>query len=87
MKHNYEIGSSKEALNRSLALKSIWSAESLLTQRILIYIAKLLEQGNQRKRPKKRKASQWSIHLGKCLHEGKTIQEASELWRQKKEAA
>ena len=36
------ITNSKQALRESKALKSVWSNETVLTQRILIYIASLL---------------------------------------------
>jgi hypothetical protein len=43
MKNMPEIKSAAHALRESKKLKAIWSEESRLTQRILIYIAKLLE--------------------------------------------
>lgn len=42
-----EIHSSEEALAKSMELESIWSQESLLSQRILIYIAELIEEQNR----------------------------------------
>lgn len=57
-----DIRSAAEAMLLSQGLKSYWSTESLITQRLLIYIAELLEEQNrllmQRKRfylpPKRR---------------------------------
>lgn len=42
-----EVDSSEEALALSTELESIWSQESLLSQRILIYIASLIEEQNK----------------------------------------
>jgi hypothetical protein len=44
---NKRIRSAKEALAESKALNQIWSLESRLTQRTLIYIAELLEKQNR----------------------------------------
>lgn len=41
-----EITSASYALEMSKKLPSIWSSESLLSQRVLIYIAKLIEEQN-----------------------------------------
>ena len=49
-----EVRSAADALLQSQQLQSYWSRESLLTQRLLIYVAELLEENNrlltQRKR-------------------------------------
>lgn len=81
---NYEITSAKEALKRSKALKSRWSDESLLTQRTLIYVAFLLEQivKNTTKRGGgRRKKSAWNAFLSEKMKEGKTMQEAAEMYK------
>ena len=51
MKEKTEIKSAKHAQAESVKLESIWSQESRVTQRTLIYIAKLLEEilKNQKK--------------------------------------
>ena len=43
--HSAAIESAAQAQKQSDKLESIWSQESILTQRILIYMAKLLEMG------------------------------------------
>lgn len=73
MKEKFRIESSKDALERSIALPGVWSLESQLTQRILIYVAQLLE----RKNSPKRKQTAWQKHLGKALKQGKTPKQAS----------
>lgn len=79
-----EIKSSQQALEESVKLPAIWSDESRLTQRILVYIASLLEkQAPQRKR---RKPTAWQVYLGKALKSGKTIQEAGAAWKARKSA-
>lgn len=58
-----------------------WSDWGLLF-RFLIVICRLLD--NDSKKPKKkRKVSAWSQFLGEKLREGKTIQEAAALWKNK----
>lgn len=42
-----EIVSARDAQERSEALTSIWSRESQLSQRVLIYVARLLEEQNR----------------------------------------
>lgn len=44
MKRDTEIRSSRQALRESKKLDKIWSEETRLTQRTLIYIARLLEK-------------------------------------------
>jgi hypothetical protein len=44
MKQDTEIKNSKHAQRESVAMKTFWSRESCLTQRVLIYTAGLLEQ-------------------------------------------
>ena len=77
-----EIKSSKQALAKSGDLTAIWSEESRLTQRILIYIARLLEA--QMPNRKHRRPTPWQIYLGKALKSGKTIQEAGAAWKARK---
>ena len=43
---NVVITSAEHAQEMSEKLPSVWSSESLLSQRILIYVAKLLEEQN-----------------------------------------
>lgn len=77
-----EITSSKQALAESQRLKSIWSKESRLTQRTLIYCASLLEQlvGKQRT---PRVLSKWQKFLSAEMKRGVSIREAAEKWREK----
>ena len=56
MDNDTEIKSAAQALRESKKLKQIWSAESRLTQRTLIYIARLLEQQTPKPKRKKRSA-------------------------------
>ncbi len=44
--YDYTIASSFDATELSESLESRWSNESMLTQKILIYIASLLEKQN-----------------------------------------
>ena len=74
-----EIRSAKQALKESKALKSVWSAESWLTQRVLIYIAGLLEQNQKPKQ--RRKPSKWQQHVAAYLRAGKTINQAADDWK------
>lgn len=76
--NNLTITSARQAMKESKALKTIWSKETLLTQRILIYIAELLEA--KQRRPK-RKPSAWQKHVAKALRAGKTIKQAAAEWR------
>ena len=54
----YEIRSAKEALWKSKQLRRIWSEESRLTQRTLVYIAQLLEQVVRQTRSRGRKVKE-----------------------------
>jgi hypothetical protein len=53
MKQETEIKSSKQALRESMKLQSIFSEESRLTQRTLIYVATLLEKLNSKRSRRK----------------------------------
>ncbi len=72
-------------------LKSSWSGESRLTQRIMITMLEELETLNEKIEQKnskikiKRKPSEWSLFAGQYLKEGKTMQDASKAWKQKQE--
>jgi len=74
------IKSARQALKESRALKSIWSNESRLTQRILIYVAELLEQQTK---PKKRRVSNWQRFAANAVREGKTLSQAAAEWHQR----
>ena len=74
------ITNSKQALRESKALKSVWSNETVLTQRILIYIASLLEDLNRKKR---RRPTRYQIHIGKMLKRGGTMQQAVREWQKR----
>lgn len=73
-----EIKSAKKALQYSKKLTTKWSNETLLSQRILIYIAELLE--NQQRIRRARKLSRWQQHVTKELRAGKTIKEAAKTY-------
>jgi len=75
------ILSSAQAEKESRRLKSMWSEESLLSLRTLIYCASLLERLASKKGRKQRKVSAWSKFLGEQLRAGKTIQEAAAIYR------
>ena len=74
-----EINSSKQALALSKGLPSYWSQETLLSQRLLIYIARLLEDNialNQKllRRQTKRKLTPWQLHTRQVIKRGGTMQ-------------
>ena len=76
----FSIRSAREALRLSKALPSIWSQETLLTQRLLIYIAELLEE---KARPK-RKPSEWQRFFAQRVKAGLTAKQAAEEWRSRR---
>jgi hypothetical protein len=81
------ITSSRQALAESQKLKSIWSSESHLSQRILVYCAELLEQlvDNTRKRVfGKKPRTKWQQFLSEQMKQGVTIKEAAKRWRETK---
>jgi hypothetical protein len=79
---NVDIRSAEQALRESKNLKSFWSHESRLSQRILIYIASLLER---QARPKKRRiVSKWQQFAAKAVKEGKTLRQAADEWNGKR---
>lgn len=76
-----EIRSADQALRESKHLKSRWSDESRLTQRILIYVASLLER---QAKPKKRGiVSKWQMFAAKAVKEGKTLKQAADEWKKR----
>lgn len=75
-----EIRSAKQAFGESKALENVWSKESLLTQRILIYIASLLEHSQK----PKRKPTKWQQFLGRELKRGATLNQAALMWKARK---
>lgn len=44
--HDYSIESSAQAAELSASLESRWNAESMLTQKVLIYLTSLIERQN-----------------------------------------
>lgn len=79
-----EIVSAKKALSLSKNLDSIWSKESLLTQRTLIYVAELLEENNRllcQMVKRKTKLSKWQLHCQKVMREGGTMKDAASTYR------
>lgn len=75
---NVDIRSADQAFNESRNLEKVWSYESRLTQRILIYIARLLE--NQARR-KKRPTTAWQRFASRAVKDGKTLQQAAAEWK------
>ena len=75
------IKSSKDALRKSTNLKNVWSGETVLSQRILIYCAELLEQiAAKKKRPR----SKWQSFLSAQMRQGVSIKQAAVNWRNRK---
>lgn len=79
------VKSAKQAEDERMALISYWSEESQLTQRILIYVAELLEK-LVKQRSTNRKTTAYQKHIMRECAGGKTIQEAAKSWREKKSA-
>lgn len=77
------IKSADQAKKERMELTSYWSAESQLTQRILIYVAELLEKLVLKNQP--RKQTEYQKHTEQVLKAGGTIQEAAKLWQEKKQ--
>jgi hypothetical protein len=80
-----EIKSADQALKISKELGSLGyyrTRETQLSQRILIYNAKLLEKILAAQQTKKRikKLSRWQIHVKKVLKAGGTMQQATEQY-------
>jgi len=78
MKKSPPIKSAKEAKVEVSKLDSVWSRESYLSLRTLVYIASLLEQIAGKP---KRKRSKWNEFLSKRLKAGMTVKEAATAWR------
>lgn len=91
-KMNTELISSKKAMKQHNKLKSYWSAESRLTQKIIISMLNLLETQQismlnllkiQQKK-KNRKPTEWNKLVGSYLKAGKTVHDASNKWKELK---
>jgi hypothetical protein len=61
------------------ALNSVWSPDTYLSLRTLIYIASLLEK-QLAKPPRKR--SKWQEFVAREMKSGRTLQECAEKWKQ-----
>lgn len=83
-----EVETAKQAESARGKLKSFWSAETQLSQRILIRCLELLEEiaANSRKR-RTRKATEWPAFLGKRMRAGLTSTQAAAEWSKHKKAA
>lgn len=77
MKKVPRITSAAQALKESDSLENIWSRETFLTQRVLIYMAELLEEQRLKKRGD---PQQWHRFLKKCLKQKMSVQQALDLW-------
>ncbi len=82
---------SKEAIIKHEKLKSYWSNETRLTQRLIISllikleeISDKLEYMKPKKKKIKRKLSKWQEFIRVGLKEGKTIQQLSKEWKANK---
>ena len=75
------IRSSYQAANEAKSLKSVWSAESHLTLKVLIYVAELLERRGSTRKGKK---SAWSRFLSIEMKKGKTVQACAAEWKARK---
>ena len=75
------IKSAAQAEAERRQLQSYWSEESQLTQRILIYIAELLEKLVTKNQP--RKPTTYQKHVAKILRDGGTMRDAARLWKEK----
>lgn len=80
MKKRTVIRSSKQALEESFNIPRIWSEESRLSQRILIYAVELLEDIRRNIIRPPRKKSEWQKLVAKTLKGGGTMRQAAEKW-------
>jgi hypothetical protein len=76
------ILSSEQASIESQNLPSIWSRETHLTQRTLIYVASLLEKMLEGK--PKRKPSEYQRFISKEMKAGRSMKEAVTNWTLRK---
>lgn len=76
-----KIKNSKQALREHKNLESVWSRESELNQRILIYIAEMLEMLARELKPK----SAYNLFVAEIIKRGGTMKEAARLWQAIKE--
>ena len=72
------ISSAAQAAEEMNQLPNYWSDESQLTQRVLIYIASLLEKQTTEK---KRTPSAYQRHVAKTIKAGGTMKDAAESWK------
>ena len=78
------IKTAAEAERERKRLKSIWSAETQLSQRVLIRCMDLLEEIAQNT-GRRRRPTVYQKFVGTYLKEGATIKEAAAAWRKQKE--
>jgi hypothetical protein len=76
-----KVITAEEALKEHKALKSYWSLESRLTQKIMIALLSKIELMAQGYRPKeKRKPSTYNLWITKKAREGLSLNEAAKQW-------
>jgi hypothetical protein len=82
-----EINTPKQAELQRHKLKSVWSNETQLTQRILIRCFELLQQIADTIQPRRtRPPSEWNKFFAKAIRRGLTPKQAGQEWRNRKVA-
>jgi hypothetical protein len=85
-KREQKLVSASQASIEAANLTSIWSNETYLSLRTLIYCAELLEKLVQQPKRKPRKRSAWQQFLSTEMKAGASVQQASAKWKEKKAA-
>ena len=80
------VDNTKQAKRAQKNLGSYWSAETQLSQTVLIRCMELLERidRNTGKRSRKVRRSDWQSFLSIQMKTGLSIKQAADLWRQRK---
>lgn len=89
MKRLTLIKTASEAERERKRLKSVWSSETQLSQRILIRCMDLLQKiaENTGRKRKPRRASAYQKFIGEQMRRGLTAGAAAGLWREQREQA
>jgi len=79
------VTNSRELKSEIKALKSVWSHESIITTRAVVYICELLERALAQPIARKaRAASPWQRFFGRGMQAGKAPFQISNEWRARK---
>ncbi len=76
-----------EELNEEFkGIKTVVAGDTRFTAQAILYLCEKMDELIATVKPRpKRPLSDWQCFMAQCMREGKSIQEAGRLWRERKE--